>query len=301
MSIVGDLTQQIVGDLYSVKTIVTGLENPHTYEPSSGEITKIATCDLFVLMGVPGLESWVDDVLDSYPTLTTVKACNLSSMMEYDPVIKVKNPHVWMNPLIAQEMIERIYNKIITVDPENTETYQSNKETYLLKLNGLYNRVLGNKTFFQGIKVVIHHPSFKYLFDLLDIERIAVIEEHEGEEPSVEHISKIVGIMKEQNVKLIVNQPQLDENTVIQIARDTGAQIAELSPSLGIEDQNGQIIEHYIDLIDFNLWALANPHDPPSKGKNDLFVWIGIGLTLIATSTAIFVLIVRLHARIFNK
>ncbi|MFX0206880.1 MAG: metal ABC transporter substrate-binding protein, partial [Candidatus Hodarchaeota archaeon] len=114
ISIAGDFVQKVVGDLATVSTIVSGLENPHTFEPTSGDIDTIATCDLFVKMGVPGLESWVDDITAAYPDITTVEACNLATMMEYDSIIGAKNPHVWMSPLIAKEMVERIYTEVIT-------------------------------------------------------------------------------------------------------------------------------------------------------------------------------------------
>ncbi|NHJ33717.1 MAG: zinc ABC transporter substrate-binding protein, partial [Asgard group archaeon] len=123
-------------------------------------------------------------------------------------------------------------------------------------------------TDFTGLKVVVHHPAFMYLFDLLGIERVAAIEEHEGEEPSAEHIAEVVRTIVAENATMIINQPQLEEEEVVEIARDTGILITELTPLLGIIDENGYVtstgslIENYIDMILFNLEALRNPYEP---------------------------------------
>ncbi|MFX0210594.1 MAG: metal ABC transporter substrate-binding protein, partial [Candidatus Hodarchaeota archaeon] len=207
-----------------------------------------------------------------------------------------KNPHVWMSPLIAKEMVERIYTEVITIDAQNANNYQINKNSYITELDALHQRILANRSIFQSRKVVVHHPSFKYLFDLLGIDRIAAIEEHEGGEPSAEHIAEIVDTMKEQDVKLIINQPQLSADQVNQIARDTGAKIADLTPLLGVEDQNGDPILDYISMIEYNLWALVHPHNPPLESSSPI-IWFGLGITVISIAVAIITIILRMRPR----
>jgi hypothetical protein len=62
--------------------------------------------------------------------------------------------------------------------------------------------------------------------------------------------------MIEQNVSTIVTQPQIEEQLVIQIARDTNSKIAKLSPMLR-DDVN----DNYIKMIIDDINALLSPED----------------------------------------
>ncbi|MFX0065837.1 MAG: metal ABC transporter substrate-binding protein [Candidatus Hermodarchaeota archaeon] len=271
ISIIADWAQQVSGNLAEVTSIVTGLENPHTYEPTSSEIQAVAGADLFIRMGIPGLEPWVQSTIDStgLPDSKILALVNFTAQeyMEPDPILdNTKNPHVWMSPVNAKDMVTKIYNNFAEIDSVNDATYLQNANDYKTELDSLLGRINSAKNTLQGTKVVVHHPSFVYLFNLLGIERLAAIEEHEGEEPSAEHIAEIIQLMKDENCRLVVNQPQLEESEIIEIARETGAKIADLTPLLGtFEFESGtESINTYIDMIDFNINAIQNPHDPPA-------------------------------------
>ena len=304
ISFVEDWASQIGEELWAVESIVTGLENPHTYEPTPSEIEAVANCDLFIRMGLEGLEPWVESTIDA-TGLSDEKIVTLveQSMIEYDDVIGSNNPHVWMSPEIVKNMTEKIYDKCVEVDPVNQVTYLANLNSYHADLDALLDRIEGNKTAnFDGMKVVVHHPSFKYLFDLLGIERVASIEEQAGSEPSAEHIADVIKKMEDEDVKVIVHQPQLEDDKVNEIARDTGAKIALLTPLLGVKweelvvepeelglDPGTEILDKYIDMIDYDLIALANPYDPPEKEAINTWVLAGIGIVTIAVIMLVFI------------
>lgn len=300
ISIVGDFANNLGEGLFTAKSIVEGNENPHVYEPTPEEIERVANADLFVQMGLGGLEPWVDNVINANPQLNVLTIFN-DSMMEYDPIIEKKNPHVWMDPGIAKTMVQNIYTELTILDPLNTNQYKANRDAYFNELDDLLGRIDEAKNQFQGVKVVVHHPSFKYLFDLLGIERIASIERADGSEPSAEEIANLISKIESENVELIVNQPQLDDAVVNQIARDTGIQIVELTPLLGIKDSKGYVLEngsrltHYISMIDYNLEALRHPYDPPITGIK-WYWWMLIGVGGIGiVGICVMVMIVRIR------
>ncbi|NHJ84614.1 MAG: zinc ABC transporter substrate-binding protein [Asgard group archaeon] len=263
LSIVADFANQIGSGLYVAESIVTGNENPHVYEPTPSEIEMVAQADLFIRFGLEGLEPWVQSVIDVNPGLNVLELVN-ESMIVYDDIIGANNPHVWMDPNNVKTMVNQIYQRVALLDPINIITYSENKEQYLNDLDLLLNRIAAAKTIYSGTKVVVHHPSFKYLFDLLGIVRIGAIETQDGVEPSPEHIQELIIDIQQENVSLIVNQPQLNENVVNQIARDTHIQIVELTPLLGVFN-----LSTYISMIDYDILALTHPFDPPTN----IFHW----------------------------
>jgi len=289
ISIVADFANQIGEGLFTAESIVSGNENPHVYEPSPLEIEKVAQADLFVRFGLEGLEPWVQSVLDVNPGINVLELVN-STMIEYDEVIGSNNPHVWMNPNNVKAMINKIYQRVVLIDSANSVTYATNRDSYLGELDSLLSRITVARNIFNGLKVIVHHPSFKYLFDLLGIIRVGAIEEQDGVEPSPEHLQEIVSSIENENVSLIINQPQLEDETVNQIALDTGIKIADLTPLLGVFD-----LEDYISMIDYNIIALQNPFDPTTSTL-PWTTWVLIGLagaSLIVLG--IVVLIVRIR------
>lgn len=287
ISIVADFANQIGEGLFTVESIVSGNENPHVYEPSPLEIEKVAQADIFVRLGLGGLEPWVQAVLDVNPGINVLELVD-SSMIEFDEVINSNNPHVWMDPNNVRSMIEEIYQSVSLLDPTNIATYASNKDSYLGELDVLLGRIDQAKAVFSGTKVVVHHPSFKYLFDLLGIVRVGAIEEQDGVEPSPDHIQEIISVIETENVTLIINQPQLDDETVNQIARDTEILIANLTPLLGVYG-----LVDYISMIDYNILALKNPFNPPTSFL-PWTTWLLMGLAgAILVALGVAVIIVR--------
>jgi len=65
LSMIGDWAQNVAGDVFTVTNIVSGLENPHTYDPLPSEVATVASADLFIRFGLKGLEPWVDSVIQS--------------------------------------------------------------------------------------------------------------------------------------------------------------------------------------------------------------------------------------------
>lgn len=283
LSMIGDWAQNIAGDLFTVTNIVSGLENPHTYDPLPSEVAAVASADLFIRFGLAGLEPWVDSVLQSSPPANILTLINISieEYMEYDPIIAKKNPHVWMSPIKAKDMTFKIYKSFAELNPENNVTLFSNLLSYQNNLDNLLNRIDQAKQVFKGTKVVVHHPAFFYFFDLLGLERIGAIEETEGAEPSAAHIAEITQKMRDEKCELIINQPQIDEEKVTALAIDTNAKIAVLTPLLGVEveeslkSEYGELIDEYIEMFDYNLYKLAHPNTP-SVGSTEGFDIVAI-------------------------
>jgi ABC-type Zn uptake system ZnuABC Zn-binding protein ZnuA len=267
LSIIADWVAQIgegnesSDPLFIPASIVSGAEDPHTYSLTAGEIVMISNSDLFIRFGLPGLEPWVDNVLGTFPSLNVLTLAN-EGMMKIDPLTEISNPHIWLDPNFARIFVQNISNEIMSLDLTHISEYTVNRDTYLAELDDLITTIENNYfPLTNGIKVAIHHPSFIYLLDLLGVNRVAVIEEHEGSEPSAQHIQEVIETMIAEGVTTLVTQPQIEEEVVKQIARDTGAKLAKLTPLLGVEGA-----ETYIKMIEYNVNALLNPEELKAEG-----------------------------------
>ncbi len=293
LSILEDFVSSLVGDAAEVTSLVSGLEDPHSYEPTSSDLLALSGADLIVAMGVPRLESWLTSYLEDNPErkAKTIFAGNITTMGKFDPLLGEVNDHIWMDPNNALAMATTISRGLVSIAGMDNETVSENIAKFRQQINALLNRIDELRGEFNGTKVVVDHPAFFYLLDLLGFVRIAIIETKEGSEPSAYDIANIIQLMKRENVSLIVESyQQAKAKTVEEIAMETGAKIATLSPLLGVEN-----VETYIDLINFDLDALQNPRQVTQKGM------LSVYLTYLLFGPLALALVVMYRRRVLRR
>jgi len=281
ITILEDIVKEVGGDRVEVTSIVKGLENPHTYAPSPSDVLALSRADMLVKMGVTGLEPWVNSLLVSAENegLLVVNATK-GIRMRYDDTIGCENPHVWMDPENMKRMVETIKGGLIAADPANRAYYEVNAERYLEELDELEAEIVSKTAAYRGTKVVEVHPAFMYLLDRIGFERVGTIERREGGGVSAQHVALIEDTIKKEDVKLIIDMPQLSSPIVDQIAADTGVAVVELTPLLGPfgTDSYIEMIRYDIDMIVGTLEENdgSGEETPKQPGSGIIAVLIGI-------------------------
>jgi ABC-type Zn uptake system ZnuABC Zn-binding protein ZnuA len=138
------------------------------------------------------------------------------------------------------------------------------------------------------MKVVSNHPAFLYLFELLGIERLAVIQSHEdGTEADPQHIDEIVQIISDETENVtIVTTPQHSSDNAIEIAQATDSMISVLTAIPGeYHNHEGKLVYDieafdYISMIEYCMESLRNPVAAPESIP-------GFGITLLLISTCL--------------
>ncbi len=259
-----DIIRSITGEHANVESIVDSSTDVHSFEgPTIQQIQNMLDSNVIFSMGVSGAEPWLENIVQDYPSLEEkiIPLGNLNEDGYEDPLLdNTFNPHIWMNPNVVKKMVNEATTALIELDPIRTAEFSANNITYQEKLTNLLINIESNKTaYFNGLKVVVSHPAFYYLFDLLGIERLAAIEDHSGGEPGQSTIIEIINLMKEDNCTIIITSPQHSDEDALEIARSAGAKIAEMSAIPGIFE-NFQVID-YISMIEYCMDALRNPVD----------------------------------------
>ena len=271
-AIPADIVKNILGDKGTVEAILTtpDEETIHHFDGPT-EVQKIAIkeCSLFVAFGIVQVEPWVQSTLDSLgDQAPPVLNISTAAMQKPDPLIaNQSNPHVWMDPNNIKMMASIITQKLIDIDSANGAYYTSQNSTYQAKLDGLLSRIEGNKTLYQGTKVVVNHPAYTGFLDLLGVIQHAAIDlhgEHE-EESGTAHIHEIKDEMVENNITLIITRPMGNNKEVNELARAVDAKIIYIASLIYMKDENGNDLTDYIQMMDFNLRSLGLPVNTPEE------------------------------------
>ena len=190
----GDFCRQLGGDRVQVQVLVPPGASPHIFEPPPSVVARAAQARLFVYTGA-GLEPWAAkllaslgakklEVVEAVQGLSLIKAAGAHHHSEasgakphhHVPAAgteqahhghgghhhEVGNPHVWLDPVLAEDICRRISAALIRLDPGHRRYYEERLQDYLKKLAALNQEILKQVSSFRIREFVCFHPSFSY-------------------------------------------------------------------------------------------------------------------------------------------
>ncbi|RJO61976.1 zinc ABC transporter substrate-binding protein [candidate division WS5 bacterium] len=227
---------QIAGDKADVSNITPAGAEPHDYEPTPQQIARIADSNLLVLNG-GGLEAWADNVTEnSDPKKTTIVIAGEGLMTQevVEEGEKIADPHVWLSPVLAVQMVNKIETGLIKADPDNASHYQSNAQILKSKLENL------NTEFEQGLvtckdkNIITSHAAFGYLASTYDLNQVPITGVSPDAEPSPQELAQVAKFARDNHVKYIFFESLVSPKLSQTIATEVGAQTLVLNPLEGL-------------------------------------------------------------------
>jgi zinc transport system substrate-binding protein len=277
----GEFCRQLGGDRVEVQVLIPPGASPHIFEPPPSVIARAGKARIFVYTG-GGLEPWVTKLLKSRGTgnLEVVEAVQGLPLIKEagghhqgeEPGEKHQshkpgavaekghedheghgheagNPHVWLDPVLAQDICRRITAALVRVDPGHRQDYEARRDRYLQELTDLDKEIAQRVSSFRIREFVCFHPAFTYLARRYGLKEAGVIELSPGREPTPRHLQKIVAAIKKYGIRVVFAEPQLNPRVAEVIAREAGAQVLLLDP-VGGRPPYG---EDYLKLMRYNL------------------------------------------------
>ncbi len=259
VSILQDFVEEIGGERASCISLVTGMENPHTYATTVADRTATEEASVFVDFGGaagPELEPWAQDLLDSSDNsnLIVCEAAKNISLID-------GNPHVWMDPENAKIMVREIESSLIKADPAGANIYRNNTARYIQRINETEEQILRQVAPYNGTKVIASHPAFLYFFNFIGFQQVDLLIDVPGQSPSAQHVSEIIDEIKEQNIGLIVTMPQFPTPVTDQIKEETGAKSVEITPLIGPLNTTT-----YLGMLEYDTQAIVGALSSTNSG-----------------------------------
>lgn len=254
-----DFTKNLVQDTADVSLLIPAGTESHDFEPSAKMIADIENADVLVYNS-DEMETWVPSVLETIENSETV-IVNASEGIDFivsddkdeDHAI---DPHVWLDPVLAQTEVLTIQSGLTEADPDNTDLYETNAKVYIQKLDDLNQEF---ETAFEGAEnrsFVTQHAAFSYLAQQYDLNQIAVSGLSSGSEPSPEKLAELSVFVKENNVNYIYFEENASSKIAETLANEVGVELALLSPIEGIAQKDQDAGIDYIQLMKINLESL---------------------------------------------
>ena len=264
-----DFAKNVVGDNGEVSVLLDAGQESHGYEPTPQDIAAIADADVFVYNS-DEMETWVPSVLESIESsdVIIVEAAEDIALFELEEAAEEEHsdeegedahnvdPHVWLDPVYAQEEVAAILAGVLEADEANKESYEANAAAYnekLAELDAAYKSAFEtaeNRTF------VVQHAAFGYIARRYELTEVAVSDVSSDAEPNPAKLAELQQFMIDNQITTVYYSDSASSKTAQTLAEATGATLEVLSPIEGITDEDQEAGKDYLSVMEENLTAL---------------------------------------------
>ena len=262
-----NIVQNIGGDKINLVGLVPEGVNSHTFELIPSDTIKINDADLVIIDGLnleANIEKIAENVISKNPSIRLLKlGDNTISKKEWvfdfsfpkekgDP-----NPHLWLNVEYAIKFANLTRDKLIEMDPTNSQYYIKNSNKYTKLLNQLDE---GIKKSIETIpaenrKLLTYHDSWAYFAPRYGMEVIGAVQASDFSDPSPKDIAGLIDQVRSEKIPAIFASEVFPTNIVDQIAKEGNVTVVE---TLSDDDLPGNIGDNNHSYVGMMLDNMRN-------------------------------------------
>ncbi len=225
----------------------------HNYTLTVNDMKKLEGADVLLINGA-GLEDFLGDALDGLSAQVVdcsqgVELLEAAGHEDHDHGTEY-DPHIWMDPLRAAQMVQTICDALSALDGDNAQLYQDNAQVAIEHLNDLYHTWSDIFLPLDGPYLITFHDGFAYMADAFHFKILRSIEEEEGSEISAKEMAELTQLIRDYELPAIFTEVNGSDASAQALARETGVEVATLSMVMSGEESG---IYPYLSAIDQNM------------------------------------------------
>lgn len=244
------IAREIGGDQVNVKMIVPPGADPHSYEPTSKQLTEIAKGDLFLLTGTT-LEPYSKKIQESLKG-TDVRFVETSkdvNLLESDATLHAHeeeghddhatdehaheeeghdhgkyDPHVWLDPVNAKAMARSITSALSKEAPKDKATFEKNLKAFDQQADEL------DEQFKQAVadgskkELLVTHAAYGYLAERYGFTQLPIAGISPSDEPSQKQLAALVKEARMHDLKYVAFEETVSPKVARVIQKEIGAE-----------------------------------------------------------------------------
>jgi ABC-type Zn uptake system ZnuABC Zn-binding protein ZnuA len=263
-----DIAKAIGGDRVSATHISEGYEDPHFVQPKPSFILKLREADIWAYVGLDLEIGWMPLLLNgarnrkinlgapgdvNVSTVIPVLDANRAVDRSQGDVHPLGNPHYWLDPENGKRIAGLFRDRFSQVDPANASTYRANHDAWVARLDAAAAGWQADVASLKDKPVVAWHTSWRYFAAYTGLRIVGFIEPKPGVPPSAAHLADLIATMKQTGARVIIMEPFYDRRTADKVARETGATVLVVPPSVG----GTRGVDDYVALMQHGIRTVA--------------------------------------------
>ncbi len=249
-----EMIEAIGGERIKVTVVVPAGESPHDYSPTPTQMTNVAAAEIFFIVG-SGVEfetNFLDEIVSQNKDLTVVNCSegiafrNMEGSNEnHEAEHGSRDPHVWLSPLNARQMVMNMYNGLVEIDPDGREFFETNRDSYISRLETLDEQISELFEGKEGAAFLVYHPAWGYFADAYGIVELAI--EEGGKKPGPAGVAAIIEQARSLGIKVVFVSPQFSRSSAETIADEIEGEVVTVDP----------LAEDYLENLEYVAGELA--------------------------------------------
>jgi manganese/zinc/iron transport system substrate-binding protein len=204
---VADLVRKVGGPQLEVTQLMGAGVDPHRYEVSSGDVSKLDRADMIFYNGLH-LEGKMAELFERLAKRRPT--CGVADALDRKKVLKDEeashDPHVWFDVSLWADAALVVGDALATYDPANAAEYKKRGDEYraeLLKLHQWARDFIEKELPKERRILVTAHDAFRYFGNAYGVEVKGIQGISTTDEPPVKYIEDLVTFLSDRKVKAV--------------------------------------------------------------------------------------------------
>lgn len=275
--------EEIGGDRVRVEMVIPPGADPHTYEPTSKQMTDIAEADLFLTVG-HDLEPYVESMEKSLANenVTFVKTAEDVTLLSAEDTVHVHgedehsedehaeeeaghseddghnhgqyDPHVWLDPMNAVSMAEAVEAAFSEQAPDYKDEFADRLSAFKEEADTLDAELKAAVDAGSKSELLVTHAAYGYLAERYGFEQLPITGLTPSEEPSQQALKRVIEEAQLHDLTHIAFEDTVTPKVAQVVRNEIGAETVTIYNLESVTKQ--QMDKSYFDLMRENVKAL---------------------------------------------
>ena len=254
-----DITRNVAGKRVEVESLLPVGADPHSYQPTPQDVTKIVQSKLLIINGAE-YEHFLEPLLENAGGEREVIVASAGLSPEKDPQSEHGvDPHLWLDPNNVLVYVENIREALTHFDPDGAALYKSNADAYVAQLKDLDIWISEQVSQIPPEKrlLVTNHEALGYFADRYGFTVIGAILPGVSSDASASagQMSALIDQIKASGVPALFLDEVENPTLAQQISNETGVKVVD---DLHLESlTDGPPAATYIDMMKHNVTRIV--------------------------------------------
>lgn len=269
-SVIGDVVSQVGGEAIDLTVLMEPGQDPHSFEPSTGDLTAAAEADVIFVNGwdlEEGLVANLENIAQGVPLVPIAANIRPRLFGEHQDETESNHPgadpHTWLDPHLVQQWIENAGQVLSGLDPAHAGEFAANASAYQAELEALiayYDEKVAQIPPGRR-KLVTNHDSLGYFAQAYDFEVVGTVIPAASTlaEPSASDLAELLEAMEAEGVCTLFAETtaneQLAETVATELRGCESVQVVTLYT--GALGPAGSETGNYLGMMRANIDAIA--------------------------------------------
>jgi zinc/manganese transport system substrate-binding protein len=265
------LATELGGDRIEVYSATTALQDPHHIQARPSLIAKVRRADLVVCSGAELEIGWLPMLLRQArnPSVLPGKsghfeAASFVSRLEVPQELDRSmgdvhasgNPHIHLDPHRLLVIARALSTRLAELSPGDSDFYKQQLQSFEDRWQQAIERWEQRAAPLKGVRAVVHHKSWVYLFDWLGIQEAGALEPKPGLPASAGHLVALKSSLVQQPAKMILHTAYQNDRAASRLSKMVGIPVVELPYTVGGNKRASDLFALFDDTIEQLLKAV---------------------------------------------